>query len=125
MILDTNAISDWWDNEPSLITILGTATRLYVPVPALAELHFGVLQSRKRSEMLEWMTQALSSIDILNVDEKTTRHYAELRLALKQNGTPIPMNDLWIAAIARQHRLPLLSRDTHFELVPDLTRISW
>ena len=40
-------------------------------------------------------------------------------------GTPIPMNDLWIAAIARQYKQPVLSRDTHFDLVPGITRIGW
>jgi len=62
---------------------------------------------------------------VLLVDNPPTRHYAEIRLQLASAGTPIPMNDLWIAAIARQHKLPILSRDTHFDHVSGLTRIGW
>ena len=72
-----------------------------------------------------WMSKALTSAQILTIDDGTTHHYATLRLELKKSGTPIPMNDLWIAAIARQHRLPILSRDSHFDLVENLERISW
>ena len=53
-------------------------------------------------------------------DEKTANHYADVFAALRGRGTPIPTNDLWIAALARQHRLPLLTYDTHFEAVPGL-----
>jgi predicted nucleic acid-binding protein len=59
------------------------------------------------------------------VDEGTAEHYAEIRVELKRSGRPIPVNDLWIAALARQHALPLLSRDQHFEFVRGLERIGW
>jgi predicted nucleic acid-binding protein len=53
------------------------------------------------------------------------RHYAEVRDELKRSGRPIPGNDLWIAALARQHALPLLSRARHFDFVPGLKRVAW
>jgi tRNA(fMet)-specific endonuclease VapC len=59
------------------------------------------------------------------VTEETTVSYAALRVALKRSGRPIPANDAWIAALALQHRLPVLSRDQHFDSVPDLQRQSW
>ena len=59
------------------------------------------------------------------VEVGTVRPYAEIRDRLKRAGTPIPSNDLWIAALAVQHRLPVVSRDTHFDQVRTLTRISW
>lgn len=65
------------------------------------------------------------STTVLATDETTTRHYAEFRLQFASAGTPIPMNDLWITAIARQHKLPLISRDAHFDHVAGLTRIGW
>jgi predicted nucleic acid-binding protein len=61
----------------------------------------------------------------LAVDGDTADRYAEVRGELKQSGRPIPSNDLWIAALARQHALPLLSRDEHFDSVPGLRRIGW
>ena len=61
----------------------------------------------------------------LAINERTAFHYAEIRFELKQKGTPIPANDLWIAALARQHDLPILSRDQHFDRVAGLRRIGW
>ena len=125
MIVDTNGLSAWWLNEPSFIRHIEYADRLCVPVPALAEFRFGILKSRFRGRMTTWLEDALTTTTILVADETTTRHYAEIRLQLTTAGTPIPMNDLWIAAIARQHKLPVLSRDTHFDQVSGLARIGW
>ncbi len=125
MILDTNGLSAWWVNEPSFIRHIEHADRLCVPVPALAEFRFGILKSRFRAKMTGWLDEALATTMVLGADGATTRHYAEIRLQLASAGTPIPMNDLWIAAIARQHRLPVLSCDTHFDHVSGLDRIGW
>jgi len=62
---------------------------------------------------------------VLDVGEVTSAQYAELRLELKRAGTPIPTNDLWIAALCRQHAWPILSRDRHFDLVKGVMRVSW
>jgi predicted nucleic acid-binding protein len=80
---------------------------------------------RFREKMTTWLDDALVTTIVLAADETTTRHYAEIRLQLVAAGTPIPMNDLWIAAIARQHDLPVISRDAHFDQVKGLTRIGW
>ena len=125
MIVDTNGLSAWWLNEPSFIRHIGHADRLCVPVPALAEFRFGILKSRFSEKMTAWLDDSLATTTILVADDATTRHYAEIRLQLASAGTPIPMNDLWIAAIARQHKLPVLSRDTHFDHVAGLVRIGW
>jgi tRNA(fMet)-specific endonuclease VapC len=125
MILDTNALSAWWKSEPEILAVLRGLVRICVPVPALAEFRFGVLQSTKRELMEMWMSKALSSTRILAIDEETTQAYASLRWELKRAGKPLPMNDLWIAAIARQHRLPILSRDSHFDVIKSIERNSW
>jgi len=125
MIVDTNGLSAWWLNEPTFIRHIEQADRLCVPVPALAEFRFGILKSRFREKMTAWLDDALATTTVLAADETTTRHYAEIRLQLTSAGTPIPMNDLWIAAIARQHKLPVISRDAHFDHVAGLTRIGW
>ena len=62
---------------------------------------------------------------VLEVDRSTARHYADIRQELKHKGRPIPSNDLWISALARQHRLPILSQDAHFDEVDDIRRIGW
>jgi predicted nucleic acid-binding protein len=64
-------------------------------------------------------------VTVLDVDQETTYQYARIGLELKKIGKPIPSNDLWIAASCRQHSLPLLSRDRHFDFVPGIKRLSW
>jgi tRNA(fMet)-specific endonuclease VapC len=62
---------------------------------------------------------------VLEIDETTSRHFAAIRRELRAIGRPIPANDFWIAALCRQHNIPLMSNDGHFDSVPGLTRISW
>jgi predicted nucleic acid-binding protein len=125
MIVDTNGLSAWWLNEPTFIHHIEQADSMCIPVPALAEFRFGILKSKFRERMTTWLDAALATTTILSADETTTLHYAEIRLQLTSAGTPIPMNDLWIAAIARQYGLPVISRDTHFDHVSGLSRIGW
>jgi predicted nucleic acid-binding protein len=67
----------------------------------------------------------LADFEVLSVTADTAIAYAAIRVALKQAGQPIPANDAWIAALAFDHRLPVLSRDTHFDVVPGIQRVSW
>jgi predicted nucleic acid-binding protein len=60
---------------------------------------------------------------VLFADGDTTYHYAAIYLQLRRQGTPIPTNDLWIAALVIQHEIVLFSRDSHFKHVPQLARI--
>jgi tRNA(fMet)-specific endonuclease VapC len=125
MILDTNAVSDWWLGTPTLLEIIQQASVLFLPVPVLAEYQFGILKSTRREKMQSWFDEAKRRSTLLPADANTATIYAEIRQNLETIGKKIPMNDLWIAAIARQHDLPVVSRDAHFDLVPDLKRLSW
>lgn len=62
---------------------------------------------------------------ILPVDETTAETYSQVRDELRQKGRPIPENDIWISALARQHGLPVVSQDGHFDEVPELRRVEW
>ena len=59
-------------------------------------------------------------VAVLTVDAETSLHYARIFAELRKRGTPIPQNDLWIAALVLQHDLPLYSRDAHFTSVSEL-----
>lgn len=72
-----------------------------------------------------WIEPDLALFRILPVVEETTRHYATIRAELKATGPSIPANDAWIAALARQHRLPIVSRDAHFDRVQNVERLAW
>jgi len=125
VILDTNGLSAAAEGDPALEPILRGAVQLAVPVIVLGEFWYGIHRSRHRTEYEAWLTEALSDVRILRVDEETAQWYASIRRELRRRGRPIPANDLWIAALARQHELPILSRDRHFDAVPRLKRIGW
>jgi len=125
LILDTNALSAAADREPSALAIVSEAERIVVPVIALGEYRLGIAQSRHRVSYENWLQEWISSVTVLDIDEETSQSYAALGLELKRKGRPIPTNDLWIAALCRQHALPIVSRDQHFDLVPGIRRLSW
>jgi tRNA(fMet)-specific endonuclease VapC len=125
MILDTNALSAAADKDPALVAILAGADQLAIPVIVLGEYRYGISHSRHRLAYERWLKGLLQDCLVLDVNEPTTHHYAEINLELRRSGTPIPTNDLWISALCRQHSLPLLSRDRHFDLVKGTKRIGW
>ncbi len=125
MIIDTNALSAFVDGEPEVGAILSLQQRAAIPVIVLGEFRYGILGSRYRETYEEWLKANLRDFDLLAITPETTLPYAALRATLKRLGRPIPANDAWIAALAMQHRLPILSRDAHFDAVPDLQRTGW
>jgi tRNA(fMet)-specific endonuclease VapC len=125
MILDTNALSAAADNDPAIIAHLAHADQLALPVIVLAEYRYGIAQSRNRAAYANWLKALLNDCLVLDINEASTHHYAEITLELRRKGTPIPTNDIWIAALCRQYALPLLSRDRHFDLVAGIKRIGW
>jgi tRNA(fMet)-specific endonuclease VapC len=125
VILDTNALSAMADGDPDLEPVLRLASTVALPVIALGEYRYGVRQSRNRAKYEGWLAALMESCRVLDVDGHTAEHYSEVRADLRRSGQPIPGNDVWLAALARQHALPILSRDRHFDFVPGLRRIGW
>jgi predicted nucleic acid-binding protein len=125
MILDTNALSAWAEGNPGVRLPLQTANELIVPSIVIGEYYFGIRQSRHRAEYETWLKTYLPLTRIAKISHETAKIYAGLRLDLKSQGTPIPSNDTWIAALACQHDLPLLSNDAHFDLLDHVNRIAF
>lgn len=125
MILDTNALSAWVEGLAAVEAAFRSADRLVVPSVVLGEYYFGIRQSRRRSRYEEWLVRYLPLAEIAAVSSATADAYADIRLELKQLGNPIPSNDTWIAALARQHGLPVLSNDRHFDVVAGIRRIAF
>ncbi len=125
MILDTNALSAFADNVAGAVAQIATADELHVPVIVLGEYRFGIATSRARREYEAWLARGRGFWNILPIVDETSTRYAHLRQQLKKAGTPLPANDVWIAALALQHDLPILTRDDHFALVAGVTRLSW
>ena len=125
MILDTNALSAFVDGESGVREALRREARATIPVIVLGEFRYGIAGSRHRAAYEAWLEAQLPLFEILTVTEGTAVAYAQLRVALRRSGHPIPANDAWIAALALQHRLPVLSRDEHFDAVAGIERIGW
>lgn len=125
MILDTNGLSAMADGDSALEPILLQTAEIAVPVIVLGEFRYGIRQSRNRAQYERWLDETIPLYRVLTVDEVTAEEYAGVRDELKRKGRQIPANDLWIAALARQHNLPVLSRDKHLDSVPGLKRVAW
>ena len=125
MILDTNALSAAADGDQGVLEVVAEAEQIAVPAIVLGEYRLGIAQSRRHKDYEEWLRAWVAAVTVLDVDQETTYQYARIGLELKKIGKPIPSNDLWIAASCRQHSLPLLSRDRHFDFVPGIKRLSW
>lgn len=125
MILDTNALSAWADGHAGVEAPLRSAEGLVVPSVVLGEYLYGIRQSRHRRRYEDWLARYLPLTEIATVTSGTADAYADIRLESRRQGQPIPANDVWIAALARQHALPVLSNDRHFDAVHGLMRIGF
>ena len=127
MILDTNALSAWAEGLSEIEPFLKSADRLVVPVIALGEYYFGIRQSNRRSHYEDWFRQFLPLIEIATVTQKTADIYADIRLELKQKSQSISSNGTWSAALAFQHKLPvlILSNDADFDAVANIRRVAF
>ena len=130
MILDTNAISAMsYENrkieDKNIELVLQESLQPYLSVPVLAEYQYGLINSRHQKSLETWLDQLKLSWPVLTLDVMTAHHYAEIRNQLKKKGRMIPVNDLWIGALALQHQLPILSEDRHFDYIDGVERIGW
>jgi tRNA(fMet)-specific endonuclease VapC len=123
--IDTNRYRDFVDGIPEAVSMLRSAARIHVPLIVIAELRAGFAVGNRGAENERVFERFLHRprVHVLAPSLETTRHYATLFRDLRAAGTPIPTNDVWIAALVIQHELPLFSRDSHFDRIPRLPRI--
>ena len=123
--LDTNRYVDYCRAVPEAVEVVRRADRIFLPFVVIAELRAGFLGGSRGRENEARLVELISSAraDVLLADEATTHHYARLFIQLRKQGTPIPTNDLWTAALVVQHNLRLFARDRHFDSLPQLARV--
>jgi tRNA(fMet)-specific endonuclease VapC len=125
LALDANRYSDLVSGDKGVAAVLEAAVAIYMPLPVLAELRAGFAGGSRaghnEAKLEEFL--ALPGVAVLLPDEQTTRHYVAVYLQLRRQGTPIPANDMWIAAMVIQHGLSLCARDAHFDHLPQIARI--
>ncbi len=125
LLLDTNIVIGLFANEPSIINQLKSNLTIFIPSVVLGELFYGAELSGKREENLKKIQESSLGSLILDCSIETARIYGHIKSKLRIKGTPIPENDIWIAAIAIQNDLTLISRDNHFNFIDTLNIEKW
>ncbi|HWF44519.1 MAG TPA: type II toxin-antitoxin system VapC family toxin [Candidatus Kapabacteria bacterium] len=123
VLIDTNAYTALLNGNKEIARIFDSAERIIFPFIAVAEILAGFRLGTKEEKNRALFRNRLADerTSILYADFETAEHYSSIFAALRRVGTPIPTNDIWIAAIARQHELPLCSLDAHFQYIEGLT----
>jgi tRNA(fMet)-specific endonuclease VapC len=123
--LDTNRYTDLCKGVAETVRLVSTAESVFLPFVVVAELRAGFALGKRAAENERVLRRFLlkEGVAVLYADDQTTHHYASAYRQLRVQGTPIPTNDLWIAALVLQHNLHLHDRDRHFEHLPQIVRV--
>lgn len=126
ILIDTNCYAEIDRNDPETVNRIETATEVWIPLIVLGELFSGFESGTQKAKNEKQLDDFLNrpSVGILIPDVETARQYGRVIHQLRRQGTPIPTNDIWIAALALQHDLLLDTSDKHFLYVPGLTLLS-
>ena len=124
-LLDTNIVIAIFADEMIVQERRQSADKVYLPSPAIGELYYGARKSDRPTENLAKINQIVQQIRILPCNLGTARWYGIIKDQLRRKGRLIPDNDIWIAAIAMQHDLILVTRDAHFDEVESLQTEYW
>ena len=124
-LLDTNIVIALFANDASVMESLTKAEEVFIPSVVIGELFYGAHKSARAKDNLARIDEFASSNLVLGCDMETARIYGDVKNALRIKGHPIPENDIWIAAIAIQHNLTLVSRDGHFNEIESLNVVIW
>ena len=122
LLLDTSAYSALCRGHQAVLNLMQQSESVAVPSIVLGELYSGFRAGTRWTQNSEQLVQFLDkpSVRVLNVTAETALRYAEVDFYLRKKGTPIPRNDVWIAAVALEHGLQLLTLDSHFREIPML-----
>lgn len=125
LAIDTNRYGDFVRGDEIAVQVVQSAEQVFIPFIVLAELRCGFMGGSRGHQNEATLARVLHSagVAVLYPDDSTTRHYSVLFHQLRRQGTPVPSNDLWIAALAVQNDLVLFSRDGHFDNLPQIPRV--
>jgi tRNA(fMet)-specific endonuclease VapC len=125
LAVDNNAVIAYREGISEVCTLIDEADVIILPVTVLGELLYGALNSAKTRKNENIIQKFAAYSIVMQVDEAVATRYAKVRFNLKKNGTPIPENDIWVAAACLELEVPLLSRDSHFKYVEGLDVCIW
>ena len=125
ILLDSNFIIDLFRGSLAAQGLLAAAEEVFVPATAMGEVFHGAEKSNRREEKMVEAEEFAARRKLLRCDLETARRYGGIKGTLKVRGRPIPDNDIWIAALAQQHDLTVVTKDAHFREVEALPLLSW
>ena len=124
-LLDTNIVIALLAEDAAVKQRVAEAAEVFSSVIVLGELYYGARKSTRVESNLQTVGQFGAANQVLGCDSTTAQHYGEIKTLLREKGRPIPENDIWIAATAKQHRLTVASRDNHFDYIDGLSTQHW
>jgi len=124
-LLDTNIIIALFAGDTAVKDHLGKVDEVFVPSIAIGEMCFGAHKSERAKDNLARIDEFAANNVVLGCDTETARRYGQVKNVLRLKGQPIPENDIWIAAIAIQHGLTLITRDAHLSGIENLDVAMW
>ena len=124
-LLDTNIVIAIFANDAVVLQCLAQANEVFVSIIVLGELYYGACKSIHVEENIARIDEFAANSVVLTCDTETAHQYGNIKNSLRAKGRPLPENDIWIAAVARQYGLTLISRDSHFSEVDDLLLETW
>ncbi|MGE0373808.1 MAG: type II toxin-antitoxin system VapC family toxin [Planctomycetaceae bacterium] len=124
-LLDTNIIVALFKDEENIRSEIAAAAEVFVPAIAVGELYYGAQHSAHVEKNMRLIREFAANSVVLACDLSTAEHYGRIKNELKSKGRPLPENDLWIAAIARQHGLTVVTCDHHFKAIDALPLEEW
>lgn len=125
ILLDTNIVIELFKGNPSVTASLEIYISINIPFAVLGELQLGAYRSSDPKKHIKQVNDFLNNCSVLNADSVTANNYALIKTALLNKGKPIPENDIWIAAIAKQYDLDLVTKDKHFNEIEGLSITYW
>jgi len=124
-LLDTNIIIALFADDTAIHKRIVQTKEVFIPSIVIGELYFGAHKSLKVRENITRIDELVLSNTILPCDTDTAKIYGFIKKRLKEKGQPIPENDIWVAAIAQQHALRLVTKDAHFNVIENLKIEVW
>jgi tRNA(fMet)-specific endonuclease VapC len=125
LLLDTSFVVDLFHGDAAAKGRTADAEEVFLSTVALGELYYGAERSDRRSEVIAQVDVLAAAVTVLPCDQETSRIYGSIKQRLRSRGRPLPENDVWIAAVALQHDLALVTRDRHFLEIEGLTLERW
>ena len=124
-LLDTNIVIALFAKDENVLSQLKSAEEVFIASIVLGELYFGANKSGRSKSNLARIEEFAAKNQIITIDGETARHYGQVKNDLRAKGKPIPENDIWIAALSRQHKYVLVTQDDHFSQVDGIETIKW